>query len=46
MTPGWSAAQWFGGPGAPTLAPAPANALFAATGQRIYELPIGRQLSG
>lgn len=31
-----------GEPGVPPLAPALANALFAATGKRIYQLPIGR----
>ena len=34
-----------GEPGVPPLAPALANALFDATGQRIYRLPIGDQLS-
>ena len=33
-----------GEPGVPPLAPALANALFAATGQRINRLPIGNQL--
>jgi isoquinoline 1-oxidoreductase subunit beta len=33
-----------GEPGVPPLAPALANALFAATGQRIDRLPIGNQL--
>ena len=35
-----------GEPGVPPLAPALANALFDATGQRIYQLPIADQLSG
>ncbi len=34
-----------GEPGVPPLAPALANALFDATGQRIYRLPIGDQLT-
>ncbi len=34
-----------GEPGVPPLAPALANALFAATGKRIYRLPIGEQLA-
>ncbi len=33
-----------GEPGVPPLAPALANALAAATGKRVYELPIGNQL--
>ncbi len=33
-----------GEPGVPPLAPALANALFDATGRRIYRLPIGEQL--
>lgn len=33
-----------GEPGVPALAPALANALFAATGKRIYQLPIGSQV--
>lgn len=34
-----------GDPGLPPLAPALANALFVATGQRIRRLPIGKQLA-
>lgn len=34
-----------GEPGVPPLAPALANAVFAATGQHITQLPIGQQLS-
>ncbi len=44
IVPSANAPSGVGEPGVPPLAPALANALYAATGKRIYRLPIGDQL--
>ena len=44
IVPSGEAPSGVGEPGVPPLAPALANALFAATGQRIDRLPIGNQV--
>jgi isoquinoline 1-oxidoreductase beta subunit len=41
ILPSQEAPSGVGEPGVPPLAPAVANALFAATGKRHYELPLG-----
>ena len=45
IVPSGEAPTGVGEPGTPPLAPALVNALAAATGQRIYRMPIGDQLS-
>jgi isoquinoline 1-oxidoreductase beta subunit len=44
IVPSEAAPSGVGEPGVPPIAPAVANALHSAVGQRIYKLPLPRQL--
>ncbi|MCY1216755.1 Membrane-bound aldehyde dehydrogenase [pyrroloquinoline-quinone] [compost metagenome] len=44
IVPSVQAPTGVGEPGVPPIAPAVANALYAAVGQRIYRLPLPRQV--